>query len=148
VIWVIDSSVAIKWFIVEETHRAAEAVLVSLIDHPDRFAVPELFSFEVFSVLHRIHPQGRLVFEEGVLPLLQSGLLRMPMTKALAARAHLFVQSGLTGYDACYAALAREVGGLWLTFDQKAHNAIRKEKVSWLLEKGLPPAWPFRPLHK
>lgn len=72
----------------------------------------------------------------------------MPMTKALAARAHPFLQLGLTGYDACYAALARELEGLWLTFDQKAHMAIRGEKVSWLLAKSLPPAWPFRLLHK
>jgi predicted nucleic acid-binding protein len=30
------------------------------------------------------------------------------------------VEKGLTGYDACYAALAKEIGGLWLTFDGKA----------------------------
>jgi predicted nucleic acid-binding protein len=140
-IWVLDSSVAVKWFIVEESHPAAEEVLAALIDQPGQFAVPELFAFEVFSVLHRIHPQGPMVFEEGILPLLQAGLLRMPMTGTLAARAHPFVQLGLTGYDACYAALARELDGLWLTFDQRAHKAIRKEKVSWSLEKGLPPEW-------
>jgi predicted nucleic acid-binding protein len=141
-IWVLDSSVAVKWFIFEESHPAAEEVLVALIDQPGQFAIPELFAFEVFSVLHRLHPHSRMVFEEGVLPLLQAGLLRMPMTETLAAQAHPFVQMGLTGYDACYAALARGLDGLWLTFDQRAHKAIRKEKVSWLLEKGLPPEWP------
>lgn len=146
--WVLDSSVAVKWFIVEESHPAAEEVLAALIDRPEQFAVPELFAFEVFSVLHRLHPQGRQVFEEGVLPLLQAGLLRMPMTGTLAAQAHPFVQLGLTGYDACYAALARELEGLWLTFDQKAHKAIRKEKVSWPLQKGLPPEWPHQAIIK
>jgi predicted nucleic acid-binding protein len=102
----------------------------------------ELFSFEVFSVLNRLHPQPRLVFEKGVIPLLQGGLLRMPMTEPLAALAQRFIRLGLTGYDACYAALARDLSGLWLTYDQQAHRAIKKEKVSWSLEKGLPPGWP------
>jgi predicted nucleic acid-binding protein len=137
-IWVIDASVAIKWFILEEAHPAAEEVLTALIARPRSFAVPELFAFEVFSVLYRLHPQPRLVFEEGLLPLLQGGLLRMPMTKNLATLAQRFIQLGLTGYDACYAALARDLSGLWLTYDQKAHQAIKKEKVSWSLEKGLP----------
>jgi predicted nucleic acid-binding protein len=141
-IWVIDASVAVKWFILEETHPAAEEVLTALISRPQSFAVPELFAFEVFSVLHRLHPQPRLVFEKGVLPLLQGGLLRMPMTKTLATLAHRFIQLGLTGYDACYAALARDLSGLWLTYDQQAHKAIKKEKLSWSLGKGLPPDWP------
>ncbi len=141
-IWVIDASVALKWFIVEEAHPAAEKVLTALIARPQSFAVPELFAFEVFSVLHRLHPQPRLAFEEGLLPLLQGGLLRMPMTKNLAALAQRFIHLGLTGYDACYAALARDLSGFWLTYDQKAHQAIKKEKVSWSLEKGLPPDWP------
>jgi hypothetical protein len=42
------------------------------------------------------------------------------------------------------AALARDLSGLWLTYDRRAHRAIQKEKVSWSLEKGLPPAWPSR----
>jgi len=141
-IWVIDASVAIKWFIAEESHPAAEEVLTALIARPQAFAVPELFSFEVFSVLNRLHPQPRLVFEKGVIPLLQGGLLRMPMTETLAALAQRFIPLGLTGYDACYAALARDLSGLWLTYDQQAHQAIKKEKVSWSLEKGLPPDWP------
>ena len=45
----------------------------------------------------------------------------MPMTKALAAPAQRFIQLGLTGYDACYAALAADLGGRWLTYDQQAH---------------------------
>lgn len=139
-IWVIDSSVAVKWFIIEESHPAAESVLAALIDHPERFAVPELFAFEVFSVLHRLHSRPWQVIEGGILPLLEGGLLRLPMTRSLASRARRFIRLGLTGYDACYAALARELGGLWLTFDRKAHRAIGREKVSWLLDNGLPPA--------
>lgn len=141
-IWVIDASVALRWFIEEEAHPNADRVLKELIDRPEPFAVPELFAFEVYSVLERLHPSGLEAFREGLIPILQGGMFRQPMTEKLAMKAHRYVLLGLTGYDACYAALARDLKGLWLTFDQKAHQAIEREKVSFCLEKGMPPHWP------
>jgi predicted nucleic acid-binding protein len=58
------------------------------------------------------------------------------MTEKLAVLASRYVRLGLTGYDACYAALAYDLKGIWLTFDQKAHRSIRKEKVSVFLGEG------------
>ena len=141
-IWVIDASVAIRWFIEEESNPLADQILGKLIDQPESFAVPELFCFEVYSVLLRIHPSGMNVFKEGLIPILQGGLFRQPMTEKLSRMAYRYVQLGLTGYDACYAALAKDLKGVWLTFDQKAHQAIERENVSWFLEKGLPLNWP------
>jgi len=140
-IWVVDASVAIRWFIQEEADSIADEVLERMVNEPARFAVPELFSFEVFSVLHRLHPDAIQVFNQAIIPLLQGGLFRQPMTEELAVRASHFVRSGLTGYDACYAALAKDLKGLWLTFDAKAHRLIEREKVSWLLTESLPRNW-------
>ena len=86
-IWVVDASVAVRWFLSDESHPNAEAVLAQVVDQPGRFAVPELFAFEVYAVLQRLHPHGLQVFQEGVLPLLQGGMLRQPMTESLAAAA-------------------------------------------------------------
>lgn len=141
-IWVVDASVAVRWFIEEEFHPNAQKVLQTMVDQPDKFAVPELFSFEVYAVLERVHPQGFQAFIRGVIPLLQSGILRQPMTEDLASRAGRFVQLGLTGYDACYAALAQDLNGIWLTFDNRAHQLIKKKRVSWLLQKRMPRGWP------
>lgn len=140
-IWVIDASVAVRWFIEEEAHAHADEVLEKVIDEPERFAVPELFAFEVFSVLQRIHPSGLEAFRNGIIPLLQGGIFRQPMTESLAVKANSFVNLGLTGYDACYAALARDLRGIWLTFDEQAHILIQKEKISCLLEKEMPLNW-------
>jgi len=137
-IWVIDASVAVRWFIAEEAHPNADKTLEWLIDSPERFAVPELFAFEVYAVLQRLHPDGLKVFRNGIIPLLQGGILRHPMTEELAIKADRFVQLGLTGYDACYAALAEDLKGLWLTFDKKAHRLLEKEKVSFYLESKMP----------
>jgi len=64
------------------------------------------------------------------------------MTENLAVKATSFVHLGLTGYDACYAALARDLKGIWLTFDEQAHSLIQKEKISCLLDEEMPPGWP------
>ena len=141
-IWVIDASVAVRWFIEEEAHPHADEVLEKVIDVPERFAVPELFAFEVFSVLQRIHPSGLDTYRKGIIPILQGGIFRQPMTESLAVKANRFVRLGLTGYDACYAALARDLKGMWLTFDEKAHNLVQKEKMSFFLDKRMPPNWP------
>lgn len=142
-IWVIDASVAVRWFFKEERHPCGDAVLRRLIDRPENFAVPELFCFEVFSVLCRIHPRVHDVFINGLLPLINSGLLRHPMTESLADHAMHFTEKGLTGYDACYAALALELNGVWLTFDQKAHRVIQHEGISHDLTSGLPDKWEY-----
>ncbi|MBN1103330.1 MAG: type II toxin-antitoxin system VapC family toxin [Deltaproteobacteria bacterium] len=141
-IWIVDASVALKWFVEEERHPHADEVLERIVERPEHFAVPELFAFEVYAVLQRVHPSAQKVFVEGILPLLQSGLLREPMTEKLARNANRFVRLGLTGYDACYAALARDLAGTWLTFDQKAHAAIEKENISCFLDKAMPRGWP------
>ena len=141
-IWVIDASVAVRWFIEEEAHPNADQVLRAVVQEPERFAVPELFPFEAFSVLIRLHPDGLQAFKKGILPVLQAGIFRQPMTEDLVVKASRFVKLGLTGCDACYAALARDLKGTWLTFDEKAHRLIRKEKVSSLILKKMPCAWP------
>lgn len=56
-------------------------MLEKIIDDPERFAVPELFAFEVYSVSQRIHPDGLEVFRTGVIPLLQGGIYANPWLK-------------------------------------------------------------------
>ena len=139
--WVVDASVAVRWFLKEEANKNADEVLRRIVEQPDKFAVPELFTFEVYAVLQRLHPNGLQVYKQGVIPLLQAGIFRQPMTERLAIKANQFVKKGLTGYDACYAALAKDIKGLWLTFDEKAHRLIQEDNISLLLFENLPKEW-------
>lgn len=133
--YVIDASVAMRWYLEDESHPNAEAVLENLVHRPESFAVPELFAFEVFSVLQRMHRSKR-VYIEGFLPLLANGLLRYPMTEELAEISLKYGDAGLTGYDAVYAALAEMLDAKWLTFDTKAHRVIAQYDVSASLFEG------------
>lgn len=141
-IWVLDASVAIRWVLQDEENPLADSVLQGLIDRPEFFAVPELFCYEVYAVLCRLHPSPLEAYTKGISPILHNGILRSPMTDDLARDAVQFTKMGLTGYDACYAALAMQLKGTWLTFDAKAHRCVVRAGVSHLLEKGLPDGWP------
>jgi len=66
---------------------------------------------------------------------------QLQLTESLVLKADPYIKSGLTGYDACYAALAKDLNGVWLTFDQKAHKLIQKYNISFLLEKSMPAGW-------
>jgi predicted nucleic acid-binding protein len=141
VIWVIDASVAVRWLLKDEEHPHADSVLQAVIDRPGFFAVPELFCYEVYAVLCRLHPSPLDAFLKGILPIVQGGILRHPMTEDLARDAIKYTKKGLTGYDACYAALAMQLRGVWLTFDEKVHKRLSGERISHLLNKGLPKNW-------
>lgn len=128
--YVIDASVTLRWFIKEGKHPNAHSVLKALIDEPGLFAVPELFAYEVLSVLYRHHPHASSVYARDVDRILSSGLLRYPMTENIYRRADRFINMGLTGYDATYTALAEELDGVWLTFDSAAYRIIESERLA------------------
>jgi len=53
------------------------------------------------------------------------GLRRVRLDDRLLRRAtHLAYERRLGGYDACFAALAMDLGGVWLTFDRAAHQRL------------------------
>ncbi|MGA1840755.1 MAG: type II toxin-antitoxin system VapC family toxin [bacterium] len=140
-IWIIDASVAIRWFLENENSQDADTILYRVIEMPEVFAVPELFCFEVYAVLCRVHPSGHNTFIKGMIPILNGGIFRQPMTEDLAKNASVYVKKGLTGYDATYASLAKSMKGVWITFDQKACRCIQDEDISHDLTKGLPKNW-------
>jgi len=139
--FVIDASVAARWYLLEESHPNADAVLQRVIAEPVLFAVPELFFFEVMAVLGRVHPRPAETYKEAFLPVVEAGVFRHPMTSALAEESCKFLAAGLTGYDACYAGLAAELGAQWITFDRRAHELIQGQRVSVYLGAGLPADW-------
>jgi len=138
---VIDASVALRWYIEDERNANADAIHERVVEDPESFAVPELFGYEVFSVLFRVHPDPLKTFREGILPLLSSGILRYPLTEGIAHRAATFAEQGLTGYDSFYVALAEELNALWLTFDSKAHTLVQDHHLSVDLGVHMPEEW-------
>ncbi len=129
-IYVLDASVALQWYLPGGGEARADQVLRLLLQQPKRFVLPELFLYEVLSVLFRYHPKAREILSRQVDRIVRSGALRYPLTPAIIERVPYFIGKGLTGYDAVYAALAQEMGGIWLTFDSRAHERIAEDRLS------------------
>ena len=124
-IWIVDASVAIKWFVPTEEYR--EQVLQVLEDiqkSPQRFGVPELFFNEVLTVLCRVgdHVQNVIMdidrMENLGLNRVGNGHELLEETVRSSKKYHL------TGYDALYVATAKLMKGVWLTADYKAYKRI------------------------
>jgi predicted nucleic acid-binding protein len=120
-IWVLDASVAIKWFFTDELLRdEALAVRRELVQRPARFAVPHLFLSEVIHVLARKSAHDHAFVEKSLSLLLRFGLRTIALdTQALQNVARHSCRR-LSGYDATYLALAQQIGGRWLTADDEA----------------------------
>lgn len=129
---ILDASVAIKWFVPDEAgHDDALRILDEVRDHPDRFAVPELFFNEMLAVLARLVRNDPVALRGFLDDLQDLGLERIGNGRELIAlAAEIACRHGLTGYDAIYAASAQLVGGRWLTADTTAHRKIQKLRLS------------------
>ncbi|MCK5674913.1 MAG: type II toxin-antitoxin system VapC family toxin [Spirochaetales bacterium] len=128
--YILDASVAIKWYVKGTEHPNADLVLKKLLKEPELFAIPELFTYEILSVLYRLQPRAQGIYSKDINRILHSGILRYPMTANIYTRVDRFIKKGLIGYDAVYVALAEELDGVWLTFDAKAHKKIASENLS------------------
>jgi len=128
---IIDASVAIKWFVAQESGKdQALEILHSAKNKPQEFAVPELFFNEMLAVFCRLEKDLRLICE--YLESLQDfGFVRLGNgRRTLSLAAELGTKYHLSGYDAIYAANAKLVGGLWITADERAHKKIASLKIS------------------
>lgn len=130
--FVLDASVALKWFLVEpETPRARE-VARAVLRGDGPYFVPELFYYEVFAVLARRVPDITTIGPSVMRWLARLPLRRTPMTDGLSVQMTDFVKKGLTGYDAGYAALAQTTNSRWLTYDRRASNKLGNP--SWIVQ--------------
>ncbi len=130
---VLDASVAIAWFLEQEhsasARRAAEAILRGSVSA----VVPELFFYEVLAVLGRKHPDFGSWCNTGLTWLMDAPIARVAMSADIGRAMQPLVDSGLTGYDAAYAAVAKMTGARWLTFDTRARRTLGNPK--WIIHE-------------
>jgi|SRR5579871_1661582 len=131
---IVDASVAIKWFLMEEEKRnEALDLLDEIQSFPHHFAVPELFFNEMLSVLCKL--ESNVSHIKRYLYILENlGLHRLGNgSELLNTAAQIALKHKITGYDAIYAACAQVMEGLWVTADIKAHKRIAILNISIVL---------------
>ena len=137
---VVDASVGIKLFVAEPLSEQAHQLFAGLVDDPPaRLYAPDLFFIECANILWKyIRRFGRsLADSQADLADLSNLGLRATSTAELMEEAlTLAAQTGLTAYDACYAALARRLELPLVTADETLFKAVAW--AIWLgnLEEG------------
>ncbi len=132
-VYVLDASIAVEWFVQYHKSEGPLKVLQEFLEEPRKFAVPELFFFELTHVLGKIKIQYPSIKYELLKQIIKSPLNRFSMSSELLDEIPIFQKLGLSGYDSSYVALAKSLSGVWLTLDKKAHKTIQHLGLSQLL---------------
>lgn len=123
---VVDASVGIKLFLVEEGSEAADRLFAQLIpdaaseNPPARFYVPDLFFVECGNILWKYVRHFGYTADSARQDVTDLQALRLQTVSTadlLTPAFELALQYDLTAYDACYAALAQQLSLPLITAD-------------------------------
>jgi len=138
VTFVVDASIAAKWFVQENLH--AEALL--LLARPERLAAPDLIVAEIGNIawkkclrgeIPRDQAEAMAVAIAGYIPILQ------PSTSLVERALDLALKLGHPVYDCLYLACTEFLGGTLITTDSRFQDALRDTPhASMILYPGDP----------
>lgn len=133
--YVVDASVAIKWFIPEIHFEAALRAQRSRY----RLHVPALMTLEISNVLAKKIRRGEITRGEGDVILKE--LTHLPLQRhaderLFPAAYQLALDTQRSVYDCLYLALAEAVDGAMITADHKFYSSLRRgsygRRVLWV----------------
>lgn len=124
--YVIDASVAIKWFVDEEDSPAARKLRATHVDGTTPLAAPDLLIYETANVLLRSRGFSLVETKESIQQLYDLNLdIIAPTPDLVMSTISLSSQKGITFYDALYVELARQLGFKCLTADRKLFARLK-----------------------
>ncbi len=136
-LFIIDASVAVKWFAKEDLRQQALKVRDDYTRGKVDLQAPYLIRYEVGNAL-RFHP-GSTVEEvvRALEALTNMQIITDEMSPAITeAASKISFEEGLAFYDAVYLALAEKNGTKVLTDDRKLYKKVRKRRgLLQLLER-------------
>ena len=137
--FVIDASVAAKWFLPPSGEPLSVEALRLLAGYADgrfRFAVPDLFWAECGNILWKAVRQGRLshsVAEKAILALKDRSFPTTSSLELLEDAFSIAATFDRTVYDSLYVALAVRLKADMVTADERLANALAAHlPVKWL----------------
>jgi predicted nucleic acid-binding protein len=132
--FVVDASVALKWFLADEDDRAGSLALLRSVSGANRPVVPSLWLYEIGNALTVAMRRKRITSEqlEEMLQMLEEMPLDIdpPDRADLLRLPHLARKHGLTAYDAAYLSLALRDGLALATSDLALRKAALAEGVA------------------
>ena len=129
--FVVDASVAVKWFLTEEHSAAAERLLTT---HHERLA-PELVFIEAAHVFVKRHRRGELSTSDAQVSLaaLHDTLQVRESASLVSTALDLAFTHQRSAYDGLYVALALRESCELVTADRKLYDALSPQLPSTIL---------------
>ncbi|HEV3164995.1 MAG TPA: type II toxin-antitoxin system VapC family toxin [Isosphaeraceae bacterium] len=121
--FVVDASIAIKWYVPEIHSEEA----VGLLDPAHELHVPDLFYPEVGNILWKKTRRAELTADEAreiAHRLATVPLVIHPTSPLLSAALEIALNVARTVYDSLYLALAIQIKGYLVTADEKLANSL------------------------
>lgn len=132
--YVVDASIILKWVLGDDREadqRRALDLLAAWADGAAEVAAPSLWQYEVGNFL------GRQLGEEAMEKmgsLLKLGIRAVNLDENMIRRCFGWMQErGVTFYDACYLAVALEIGATLITADQRFARRMEESAQICLL---------------
>lgn len=128
--FVLDSSVALKWFLAEADSAKALQLRNDARAGNHELLAPEVFAIEIAHALTRAERQGRIIPAEGAsfladaladLPILHASLLLLPRAYSISSAARIGV------YDCLYISLAEREKCEFLTADARLAGNLKSQ---------------------
>jgi len=126
-VFIVDASVAAKWFIHEEHCEAA----LSVLKEKNRLHAPDFLLLEMDSIICKWTRRGVVTTEEALE--LRDALRRYPvqyhsLATLLDTAFAIANQTGQSIYDCLYVALAALLKGRMVTADRRLHDGLKNGK--------------------
>ena len=122
--FVVDASVAAKWFFPEEQSKLA----IRLLDGKHHLLAPDLFHVEFGNIAWKYHRRELLSADE-IAEIIQQFLSLPveihPSESFVSLAVELAMTTGRTVYDSLYLALAIQQDAVFVTADERFSNAIK-----------------------
>ena len=131
-IWVVDASVAIKWFVAENLFETAEQLLVS----ETLLCAPDFIAIEVAGVAWKKAIRGDLSHEQvlAIAAELRGGSVVLNTSVDLVERAlQIALSLNHSIYDCLYLACAEDVGGVLVTADRRFCSKVQNTDFGGLI---------------
>lgn len=123
-IYVIDASVAVKWFVRENLHEQA----LALLDHRDHLAAPELIVSEVANIAWNKVVRNEISPEHAgyITMAISQYIPTLHRSVGLSQRAlEIALTLNHCVYGCIYLACAERVDGILITADRKLRQSVR-----------------------
>lgn len=141
--YVVDASVAIKWFLGDEDHVGeARALLADFREGRIDLVAPDHIQYEVASAIRVATQRNRITSEQGVTALLDFFVWSVPTVGGQRRVLAAYQASGRFNcafYDGLYIALAEQAGCSLAHADRRLHNTLQGRFARELWIQDYPP---------